>query len=67
MAAKHVGILRCHMFDEIFLVGNLDHIFSDMRRISRRREQHYHLQFGGVDLAIALVGKRDELVGDPCK
>ena len=33
-----------------------------MGRIAGCRKQHHHLQFGGVDLLVSLVGKRDELV-----
>ena len=67
MPAKHVGILRGHMFDELFLIVEIDHILSDMRCVARCREQHHELQLRRVDLAVALIGKRNELVGNADK
>ena len=62
MPAKHVGVLRGHMFDELFLVIEIDHVLSDMRRVARGGEKHHQLQLGRVDLAVALIGQRDELI-----
>ena len=62
MAAQHVRILACHMFDKLFVVGHLDHVLADMRCAARGREQHHHLDFRRINLAVALVRQRDELV-----
>ena len=44
------------------MIRRLDHILADMRCVARGREQHHHLDFRCINLAVALVRKRDELV-----
>jgi hypothetical protein len=53
------------MCDKLFLIVDLDHVLSNMRRVARRGKQHHHLQLSRINLAIALIGKRDELIGNP--
>ena len=50
------------MFDELFLFGQLNNILANMRCVACCSKQHHHLDFRRIDLAVALVRQRDELV-----